>query len=407
MNKPLDTLALRPPADGEAALARLQPLFDRIEEGAAARERERILPFAEVALLREAGYGALRLPRPDHAGLTFRQLLKIVIRLGAADSNVAHIFRNHFTVNELYVRRAREGQGRVWQEAVAGGAIFGLGNIELGATSAGGVLPSTTLTPDGDGFRLNGTKYYTTGTLYSNHVLVRAATADERLASVIIPVAREGIEIVDDWDGVGQRLTASGTGHFRNVRAEAAEVVFDADGVGYGHAYSNTLAQLYVSAIVAGIARAVLNDARRLLLGRTRTFYYATAERPADDPLLLQVLGELSTDAFAAEAAVLAAAEALDAVGAARDNGHDDAGLAHEAALAAAKAKLIVDERAIRSAGRLFDLAGASAASRTRNLDRHWRNARTLATHNPGVTKAAAIGAFEANGTKLPAKGFF
>lgn len=125
------------------------------------------------------------------------------------------------------------------------------------------------------------------------------------------------------------------------------------------------------------------------------------------DPLLLQVLGELSTDAFAAEAAVLAAAEALDEVGAARDNGHDDAGLAHEAALAAAKAKLIVDERAIRSAGRLFDLAGASAASRARNLDRHWRNARTLATHNPGVTKAAAIGAFEANGTRLPAKGFF
>ncbi|WP_425106456.1 acyl-CoA dehydrogenase family protein [Ancylobacter sp.] len=407
MNKPLDALALRPPADGEAALARLQPLFDRIEEGAAERERERILPFAEVALLREAGYGALRLPRPDDAGLTFRQLLKIVIRLAAADSNVAHIFRNHFSVNEIYVRRAREGQGLRWQEAVAGGAIFGLGNIELGSRSAGGVLPSTTLTPDGDGFRLDGTKYYTTGTLYADYMLVRAATPDERLASVIIPVAREGIEIVDDWDGVGQRLTASGTGHFRNVRAEAAEVVFDADGIGYGLAYSNTLAQLYVTAIVAGIARAVLNDARRLLLGRSRTFYYATAERPAEDPLLLQVLGDLATDAFAAEAAVLAAAEALDAVGAARDSGRDDESLAHEAALAAAKAKLIVDELAIRAGGRLFDLAGASAASRARNLDRHWRNARTLATHNPGVTKAAAIGAFEANGTKLPAKGFF
>ncbi|QIB32919.1 acyl-CoA dehydrogenase family protein [Ancylobacter pratisalsi] len=407
MNKPVDASFLRPPADGEAELARLQPLFDRIEAGASERERERILPFAEVALLREAGYGALRLPRGDTVGLTFRQLLKIVIRLGAADSNVAHIFRNHFTVNELYARRAREGQGRVWQDAIARGAIFGLGNIELGAKSAGGVLPATTITPEGDGFRLEGTKYYTTGTLYADYVLVRAATPDERLASVIIPVRREGIEIVNDWDGVGQRLTASGTGHFRHVRVEGAEVVFDADGVGYGHAYSNTLAQLYVTAIVAGIARAVVNDARRLLLGRTRTFYYANAERPADDPLLQQVLGELSTDAFAAEAAVLAAAEVLDAVGAARDSGRDDAALAHDAALAAARAKLIVDELAIRSAGRIFDLAGASAASRARNLDRHWRNARTLATHNPGVTKAAAIGAFEANGTRLPAKGFF
>ncbi|WGD28312.1 acyl-CoA dehydrogenase family protein [Ancylobacter sp. WKF20] len=407
MNKPVDALALLPPADGEAELARLQPLFDQIEQGAAERERERILPFAEVALLREAGYGALRLPRADHAGLSLRQLLKIVIRLGAADSNVAHIFRNHFSVNELYVRRARDAQGRIWQNAVAGGAVFGLGNIELGAKTAGGVLPSTTLTPEGEGFRLNGTKYYTTGTLYADYVLVRAATPDERLASVIIPVGRDGIEIVDDWDGIGQRLTASGTGHFRHVRVERAEAVFDADGVGYGHAYSNTLAQLYVTAIVAGIARAVLTDARRLLLGRRRTFYYANAERPADDPLLLGVLGELATDAFAAEAAVLAAAEALDAVAAARDSGRDDPELAHDAALAAAKAKLIADELAIRGGGRIFDLAGASSASRANNLDRHWRNARTLATHNPGVTKAAAIGAFEANGTRLPAKGFF
>lgn len=62
---------------------------------------------------------------------------------------------------------------------------------------------------------------------------------------------------------------------------------------------------------------------------------------------------------------------------------------------------------AMASGGRLFDLAGASAASRARNLDRHWRNARALATHNSGVTKAAAIGGFEANGAKLPAKEVF
>ncbi|MDQ0513385.1 alkylation response protein AidB-like acyl-CoA dehydrogenase [Angulomicrobium amanitiforme] len=111
------------------------------------------------------------------------------------------------------------------------------------------------------------------------------------------------------------------------------------------------LAQLYMTAIIAGIARAVLNNARRLLLGRTRTFYCANAERPADDPLLQQVLGELATYAFAAEAAVLAAAEALDAVAAARDNGRDDEDLAHEAAFAATRARLVVDELAIRRRG--------------------------------------------------------
>ena len=78
-----------------------------------------------------------------------------------------------------------------------------------------------------------------------------------------------------------------------------------------------------------------------------------------------------------------------------------------EAALAAAKAKVVVDELAIRSAGLLFDAGGASATKRSANLDRHWRNARTLASHNPSSYKARAIGDYEINGTPLPSKGFF
>ena len=62
---------------------------------------------------------------------------------------------------------------------------------------------------------------------------------------------------------------------------------------------------------------------------------------------------------------------------------------------------------ALRSATALFDVGGASAAVRDKNLDRHWRNARTLASHNPASYKARAIGALELHGTKLPDLGFF
>jgi alkylation response protein AidB-like acyl-CoA dehydrogenase len=41
------------------------------------------------------------------------------------------------------------------------------------------------------------------------------------------------------------------------------------------------------------------------------------------------------------------------------------------------------------------------------NLDRHWRNARPLASHNPGTYKARAIGDHVINGSPLPASGFF
>jgi alkylation response protein AidB-like acyl-CoA dehydrogenase len=169
------------------------------------------------------------------------------------------------------------------------------------------------LTPDGDGYRLDGTKYYSTGTLFADYVLVRVADSDGKLAAAIIPVKRTGVELVDDWDGSGQRLTGSGTTHFRNVRVERREVIFDAPDVGYGVAYSNTFAQLFLTAINAGILAAIQRDATALVRRRARNFYYAPAERPSDDPILRLTVGQISSNAFAAQSAVLAAAEALDA----------------------------------------------------------------------------------------------
>ncbi len=65
---------------------------------------------------------------------------------------------------------------------------------------------------------------------------------------------------------MGQRLTGTGTTHFRNVKVESAEVVFDTADVGYGVPYSNTFAQLYLTAINAGIADAILRDVKQMVL---------------------------------------------------------------------------------------------------------------------------------------------
>lgn len=392
--------------DGFAAL------FERIADGASERERTRSLPFAALDLLRQARFGALRIdPADGGGGLSFRALFALVLRLGAADANVAHILRNHFTVTEQYIRKPRSAQARRWRDAVVDGAIIGLANTELGTPTVGGTAPDTSLTPDGHGYRLNGTKYYSTGTLYADYALVRATgpggALGGALAAVIIPTSRSGVEIIDDWDGVGQRLTASGTTHFRNVRVDPEEAVFDSEGEGYGLAYSNTQAQLFLTTVNAGILQGILNDATALLRDRRRGFYHAPAARPADDPILQQAIGQIAANAFAAETLVLAAADALDAVARRRDEGIDDPDLAHAAALVAAKAKIIVDDLTLRSGSLIFDVAGASATLRAANLDRHWRNARTLASHNPASYKAMAVGAHAIHGTLLPSKGFF
>jgi alkylation response protein AidB-like acyl-CoA dehydrogenase len=409
MNKPVPALSLEHSHRLDLRSPDLDALVNGIAEGASDRERERTLPFPQIDLIRKARLGALRLPaEAGGAGSSIRELFEIIIRLGEADANVAHILRNHFSVVERLVRQPRTDQHREWQKAVADGAIIGLAATELETPKVGDVKPNTTLTPDGDDYLLNGTKYYSTGTLYSDYVLVRTADAFGANAAALIPVNREGIELIDDWDGLGQRLTATGTTHFRNVRVKRQEVVFDAPDAGYGIPYANTFAQLFLTAINAGIARATLRDATTLVQSRKRTFYFAPAEVPIDDPLLQQTVGQIASGAFAAETVVLAAAEALDIATDAFEAGAANAvEAAHRAALLSAKAKIVADEFAIRGGSLLFDVGGASATKKVTNFDRHWRNARTLSSHNPTTYKARSIGQYEISGTPLPAKGFF
>ncbi len=118
-------------------------------------------------------------------------------------------------------------------------------------------------------------------------------------------------------------------------------------------------------------------------------------------------VGQISSNAFAAKRIVHAAADALNADSIAREQGAPSVEIAARAALAADQAKIVVDELAIRSGSLLFDAGGASVTSRSLNFDSHWRNARTLSSHNPTTHKAQAIGNYEINGTPLPAKGFF
>jgi alkylation response protein AidB-like acyl-CoA dehydrogenase len=409
MNQPLSATSLAPSSQVDLRSCELDSLLAQIAEGESERERERLLPFEAIDLIRRAKLGALRRPASaGGAGSTIRELFEVIIRLGEADANVAHILRNHFSVVERLVRHPRDEQGRQWQLAVADGAIIGLATTELDTPQVGNVVPNTTYTPDGDDYLLNGTKYYSIGTLYSDYVLVRAADPSGRPGATIIPMQREGVELIDDWDGLGQRLTATGTTHFRNVRVKRREIVFDAPDVGYGVPYSNTFAQLFLTAIVAGIARAALRDAAALIRSRKRTFYYAPSEAPIDDPVLQQTIGQIASGAFAAETVVLAAAEASDIATDAFDAGAPDATeAAHKAALLSAKAKIVADDFAIRAGSLLFDVGGASATKKATNFDRHWRNARTLSSHNPTTYKARSIGQHVISGTPLPAKGFF
>lgn len=385
---------ISPEVQYEELAARFRPIFARIAEGALQREQERILPFEQVGWLNEARFGALRVPAEYGGdGIGFESFFRLLIELAAADSSVAHLYRSHFAFVETIGFEPVAFRER-WYPKVLAGEIFGnastdkSGNI-LGATG-------TRLTPHGEDWLLNGRKFYTTGSIFAQWIAVTASAGQDGARQyAVLSTAQAGVEIRDDWDGFGQQLTGTGTAVFTDALVPAGNVVPRSESATYEPAFF----QLVLLAVLAGIGRAALADARVLVRERKRTFNTGSGELFRHDPLILQLVGQLSAKVFGAESVVLAAARELDAVtDPALELTADERYSRGE--LAVDKAQLLVPDLVQAAAQQLFDVTGASATSQAKSLDRHWRNARTVSTHNPAVFKARMVGDFEVNGTR-------
>ena len=378
----------------------LQQLFDHIAQGEAEREHDRVLPYDIIELIRRSRIGALRIPKADGGGgSTVRELLAAVIRLAEADANVAHILRNHYSVVERLLASPPSAQNRKWRDDVAAGAIIGLATTELGSSQVGDIAPATTVTPDGDGYRLNGTKYYSTGTLYADWIDVYAQRADNgRDVIALVNTHQNEVERDDDWDGFGQRLTGSGTTRFHQARVELPHVYDFSERFRYQTAFY----QHVLLATLAGIGRAVVRDAAQGVAQRKRIYSHGNAPQVKQDVQVLQVVGQISSWAWAAEAAVDRATHSLQRAFELQLSGADEAQLHAANVLAeveSAQAQAVAVELVTRAATEFFNALGASDTRVSKALDRHWRNARTVSSHNPVIYKLRNVGDWEVNGT--------
>lgn len=385
---------------------RFAPLFARIAQGAAERDRTGELPYQQVADLAAAGFGAVRVPESHGgAGATLPELFELFVDLAAADSNIAQALRAHFAfVEDRLV--AAPGPGRdKWLARFVAGELVGNSWTEVGTVKVGDVI--TKVTPDGEGrFKINGTKYYSTGSIFADWLDTYAERTDTG-KRVIAAVNRHqpGVELADDWDGFGQRTTGTGTSIFTDAIVSEEDLIdFDTR-----FKYQTAFYQQVLLAVLAGSAKAAERDFAAELKARKRTFSHAAANVAAEDPQLLQVIGEVSAAAFAAAATVERVSQALQgayetalalhqgAISVEEDEAANDA-----AELASAQAQVVLTPLVLNAITHAFDALAASATSVSKNLDRHWRNARTAGNHNPWVFKARLIGDLAVNGTELP-----
>ncbi|KAA0017377.1 SfnB family sulfur acquisition oxidoreductase [Antrihabitans cavernicola] len=390
MTTSLDVVVL---ADADEALASTARLAAEFHSGASEREQDRRLPAVEIEQLSQAGIYAATVPATyGGADVPPSVLAEIIRRLAYADPNIAQIPHSHFVyVHLLKVAATPEQQEFFFGELLAG-KRFANAQSERGGKTITDI--ATTFTPDGDGFRLTGAKYYCTGTLFANWIPVLARLDDpEERSSLLagdyvlyVPADSAGLHIADDWNALGQKLTGSGTVTLDNVAVQPDWVVprspaFDGP-TSYG-AY----AQLLHAAIDVGIARAALDEAKEFVRTKSRPWFEAKVDNAVDDPLLVQRFGELTVSVATAEATLVAAGIAVDTAFA---QASDDA--AQAASVAVAVAKVVGERSALEVSSAIFEVSGTRSAGAELNLDRHWRNARTHTLHDPARWKYQHIG---------------
>lgn len=394
----LNTLSVG--TDYDALAARFRPIFARIAEGAVERERSRTLPFEPIKWLKQAGFGAVRVPVEfGGPGASLPQLFQLLIELAAADSNVTQALRGHFAFVEDRLNAQAFSPQNAWFERFVAGELVGNAWTEVGDVKIGQVI--TRISRQGEQWVANGTKFYSTGSLFADWIDLYTQR-DDTGADVIaaVRVQQPGVRQSDDWDGFGQRTTGSGTSVFENAVVEDDHLIDFSTRFKYQTAFY----QLTLLAVLVGSGQAAVREVAQQVRVRARVFSHGNAPAARDDAQVQQVVGKASAQVYTAEAATLRAAQASQRAYVAHFA--KDAQAEREANIAAelesAQAQVVIADLVLRATSDLFNALGASAASASLQLDRHWRNARTAASHNPLIYKERILGDWEINGTEPP-----
>lgn len=394
-----DTIERTAVPSREEIFARVREIADFAAKGAAERDLKGELPHEVFRRIKDAKIGTLRIPESKGGpGGSITDYINVLITLGEADSNIPHALRSHFNFTESLALAPIELEDRRHLEAVLAGKLFAGAHTEQGTKRPGEI--TTRLTRDGDRFRLNGRKWYATGTAFADFASFSALDDNGDPVGVLIPVDRAGITILDDWDGAGQRLTASGGVLLDNVEVLPHELTTRRLNSEIGR-HSSTMRQLHLAASATGAVQGAVKEGIEYVLTQARSTAHSAAETANLDPFVQKFVGELSAGAFAVKTLIQEAARTLDRTAAAFATGDSDAIEAAliESSLTTARTQIIASQLSLTVATNIYELGGGSVTSRSLNFDRHWRNIRTVYNHNPLLHKARVVGDYYLNGT--------
>ncbi|MES0138610.1 acyl-CoA dehydrogenase family protein [Mesorhizobium sp. M0016] len=381
-------------------VAKAVELRDIFARDAVERDQLGGRPVEQIRLLKESGLLSIVIPKEfGGAGEPYSTALKIGREFAKVDGSIGHIYGYHFSA--LIAARLNSDEPRsadLLRRSAAGDWFWGNTGNSFSKTLFG--------RKDGEWTIVSGFKPFASG----SHVADYLSTSWEDELSgerkfAAIPADREGITILDDWDGIGQTQTGSGKVAYKDVRIHDNELV---RGWVDASLPIRTIGPLQQQSVLLnvfiGTAQGALLAARDYTLNSSRPWMYSGVERHIDDPWIKRQYGELWVKTRAATVLADRAAAAIDhAIARGKALTEQERG---EAAVAVAAANVLAGNVALEVTTEIFEVMGARSAVRKYGFDRFWRNARIHTLHNPAEYKARTVGTWYLTGA-YPEPGVF
>lgn len=380
----------------EEAIDIAQQLAIEFKKEASLRDHERRLPLNEISKYSQSGLWGINIPKSfGGAGVSYKTLAEVVKTISSADPSLGQIAQNHWVFLEHIRLDATQEQQDFYFGQVLKGERFGNAFSEKGSKTVADLTTNIEFDTQGNGV-VNGQKFFATGALLAHRVPVVAVDHEGKPFAALVPQHSEGLTIINDWSGFGQRTTVSGSVILNQVKVDSKFIVpiFQAF---QRPTVAGAISQFIQAAVDAGIARGAIQETIDYVREYARPWIDSGLDKATADPYTISNIGELKIKLRAAEAV-------LDLAGLAIDRALIDSTEVYinEATLLVAEAKVLTTEIAILASNKLFELAGTRSTLSELNLDRYWRNARTHTLHDPVRWKFNIVGNYYLNDVPPP-----
>ena len=366
-------------------------------EGRNKRDQSHLLPYDEIDLFSKKGLGAIRIPKKFGAAYVSNKTLTQVFRIiNKADSSVGQIPQNQIALLYIIDLIASEAQKAFVFSEILKGKRLANGGPEKNTKDTKTL--STTLSIKAGRYFIHGQKFYSTGSSFADWLAIKAIHPEGHVVLVIVDRNSQGVEVINDWDGFGQRTTSSGTVILNNVEIDPF-LIFDERVLSEKPTYRGAFSQLLQVSIDVGIAEAAFTDTLSAVK-KARPIIDANVEKASFEHYTLQEVGKSQVLLDAAILLLDEAAEYLDELDQLE---HVSEAQAAQASILVAEAKIYANDAALHISEKLLELGGSRSSLSIHNLDQHWRNARVHTLHDPIRWKFHAIGDYYLN-HKLPAR---